>query len=178
MLCLELSFFFPEPEKKQPTFDSIQNSSIYRGFINRHLKLYFSTKNSPLNYITETISNCLEISFTLGLEHINQQVFNKQYKDVKNLLRQFSNNSICKISQQLKKVRQDRTQQKNNQAVQLIPPCWERQHYMDQTQLYIIFYLTAYTPLKTSSDTTLIKTHATGSMSMFSLNSMDHHLLQ
>lgn len=78
--------------------------------------LLFSLKqSSPLSYITETIPNCSETSFKLCLEHINQQVFNKQYKDVKNL-RQFSNNSIWKIRQELK-IRQDRTQKKNNQAL-------------------------------------------------------------
>ena len=46
LLCLEISLFFSEQEKKRcklkTTFDSIQNSSIYQGFISCHFKLYIS----------------------------------------------------------------------------------------------------------------------------------------
>lgn len=39
-------------------------------------------------------SNSFDASSKLYLEHINQEVFNKQYKYVKNILRWFSNKQL------------------------------------------------------------------------------------
>lgn len=95
--------------KLQTTFNSIESSSIYWGFISCHLKLYFSASNTefPFNCVADTTSNWFDASFKLCLEHINQWVFNKQYKYIKSILRWFSNKQFERLARNWKKIGQN-----------------------------------------------------------------------